>query len=73
MNRTNADLFLPFVHHPLFLPHVPYEFLMASHILGFWPANILCKFFFTPKRLLPKVPMAMFGFLVVAYHFLYKA
>ena len=43
-NRTNSDPFPPSVHHPLFLPHVPYEFLMASHILGGWPATILCEF-----------------------------
>ena len=44
---------------PYCLPHGPYELLMASHILGVWPANILCKFFFyTPERLLQKVPMA---------------
>ena len=58
--RINSDLFRPSVHHPLFLPHAPYEFLMASHILGVWPANIFCKFFFwSPKRLLPKLPKAM--------------
>ena len=58
--RTNSDLVRPSVHHPLFLPHAPYEFLMASHILGVWPANIFCKFFFwSPKTLLPKVPKAM--------------
>ena len=58
--RINSDLFRPSVHHPLFLPHAPYEFLMASHILGVWPANVFCKFFFwLPKTLLPKVPNAM--------------
>ena len=29
-SRTNSDLFRPSVHHPLFLPHAPYESLMAS-------------------------------------------
>ena len=49
-NRTNSDLFRPSVHHPLFLPHAPYEFLMASYILGGWLANIICKFFFTCRK-----------------------
>ena len=34
----------------LFLPHTPYEFLMASHILGVRPAKIPCKFFFTCRK-----------------------
>ena len=25
-SRTNSDLFRPSVHHPLFLPHAPYDF-----------------------------------------------
>ena len=48
--RINSDLFRPSVHHPLFLPHAPYEFLMANHILGVWPATILCKFFSTRRK-----------------------
>ena len=50
INRTSSDLVRPSVHHPLFLPHAPYEFLMASHILGVWPANVFCKFFFTCRK-----------------------
>ena len=54
LNRTHSDLVRPSVHHPLFLPHAPYEFLMASHILGVWPANVFCKFLFMDEKIIAK-------------------